>query len=607
MILKFRSSLLISFFLFLFTLAIYWQVTSHEYIAYDDDVYVLKNYHLHDGISLHSMLWAFRSMYGANWHPLTWISHMMDIQLYGLNPGGHHATNLIFHILNVIAVNWVFLSMTGSPWKSAMVAALFAVHPLHVEVVAQVAQRKDLLSTFFWFMAMAAYIRYVKRLNRKDYFLVVLLFAFGLMSKPMVVTLPFVFLLMDYWPLSRLDGVFDKGESERYLIFARVRQLLWEKVPLFLMTMASCAITIIAQEGGGAVRSLEAYPLYVRVGNAIVSYSAYISKTVWPANLSFYYPHPKIHPASVIALSYAFLTLISILVFRYRRKYPFILVGWLWYIGTLIPVIGLVQVGAQSMADRYTYVPLIGIFIIMVWGGAVLYAKWRISKRLQAITAFFLITSYAIAAFSYAGYWSDSVVLFKKALAVTKDNETALINLGTVLQEKSEVDDAIAAYVKAIRLSPKNPKAHNNLGTAYMAKGNIPMALNQYRAALRFDPRYSKAHFNIAVLMEKTGKMEDAAKHYQQAISISPAYSEAYSNLGTLYLKKGRLRQALPYLKKAIELNPRDSGSLNNLAIALFQSGNVQSAIEHLERAIDLDPNDIEIQKNLRTIRNGAK
>ncbi|MBL7207805.1 MAG: glycosyltransferase family 39 protein, partial [Desulfobacterales bacterium] len=415
-----RREGVVCLFLALTVLAVYWQVGNHEFVNYDDKDYITENQHVQAGLTLKSIAWAFTSTHAGNWHPLTWLSHMLDCQIYGLNPCGHHFTSVFFHILNSILLFLVFKRMTGAFWKSAFVAALFALHPLHVESVAWAAERKDVLSAFFWMLTMGSYIRYVERPGTNRYLLVLLFFALGLMAKPMLITLPFVLLLLDYWPLGRFhvrkpeaaqpseekpqkDTKSKKRKSRKRLAKNAVQakkttgsdyqwslalSLLWEKIPLFVLAAASSVVTFFVQQSGGAVRSLDALPLFVRISNALVSYISYIVKMILPHNMAILYPHPKDFSIWQVAGACLLLACISFIAIRSMKRYPYFAVGWLWYLGTLVPVIGLVQVGLQSMADRYTYIPLTGIFIIIAWGISDLAAKWCYKKEwLAAATA----------------------------------------------------------------------------------------------------------------------------------------------------------------------------------------------------------------------------
>jgi len=491
-----RSNFIVSLFLTIATLAVYWQAGNHEFINYDDITYVTGNPHLQAGFSPEGIIWAFTSGYAGNWHPLTWISHILDIQLYGMDPGRHHLTNVLFHIGNTLLLFLVFRRMTGALWCSAFIAALFALHPLHVESVAWIAERKDVLSTFFWMLTMGAYAWYVERRGFLRYLLVLLFFILGLMAKPMLVTLPFVLLLLDYWPLSR----FQFGHQNGNIVIQRksvVIRLICEKIPLFALAAASCIVTLFAQQSGGAVCSFSAFPINIRIANALVSYVGYIVKMLWPHQLAVLYPYPGMLPWIQVIGACLLLVFISILAFMALKRCPWLIVGWVWYIVTLVPVIGLVQVGSQAMADRYTYVPLIGIFIMIAFGVPELMSGWRYRKiGLSTMAVACLLVLMATTWFQVR-YWANSVTLFERALAVTENNYVLHSNLGVTLFSKGKVDEAIDHFHDAMRINPRYAKAHNNLGTALIHKGKVKKAIAHFREALRIRPGYSDAHDNL--------------------------------------------------------------------------------------------------------------
>ncbi|MGB2930536.1 MAG: tetratricopeptide repeat protein [Desulfobacterales bacterium] len=415
-------------------------------------------------MTLESIKWSFTAIHASNWHPLTWLSHMLDCQIYGMNPGQHHMTNVLLHILNTLLLFLVFKRMTGKLWQSGFVAALFALHPLHVESVAWVAERKDLLSTFFWMLTLWSYTRYVERSEFNQYLLVVLFFILGLMAKPMLVTLPFVLLLLDYWPLRRFElGSRDKNNSQqRRFNFA----LICEKIPLFLLSAASSIGTYLVQKSSGAVNSLAAIPFHDRIANAMLSYISYIGKMIWPHNLAVLYPYRESMSLWKVAGAGLLLVLVLVFVFRMLRTKPYLAVGWLWYIGTLVPVIGIVQVGVQAMADRYTYVPLIGIFIIIAWGVPDLIPKGRFRRiGLAAITMAILVIC-MITTRMQVRYWSNSTTLFEHALDVTDGNSVAHLNLGEALAEQGKINAAMKHYQEALRIKPSLFAPHLNLGVA---------------------------------------------------------------------------------------------------------------------------------------------
>ncbi len=458
----------------------FWRVTQCDFISYDDPTYITENIHIRHGITIAAIRWAFTTVYASNWHPLTWMSHMLDIQLFGLKPHGHHFTNLLFHIANTLLLFFVFNRMTKAAWQSAFVAALFAVHPVHVESVAWVAERKDVLSTFFWMLTMAGYVHYVEDPRLKNYLAVLLFFVLGLMAKPMLVTLPFVLLLLDYWPLRRFELKFNP-------------RLLLEKIPLFALAVLSCIVTYIAQNRGGAVVSLEQFPLDVRVENAIVSYIAYIGKTIWPNNLALFYPHPESLPLwQVVGAAVSFAAVTFVAIWK-AKKAPYLAFGWFWFAGTLLPVIGIVQVGAQAMADRYTYVPLIGLFVAASWGIADLSQKWRLRQTVLIASSALILSFLVIAACRQVGYWNNSIELYDHALNVTGNNDIILNNRGVAYGKLGNIEESISDYDSAIKINPRYAEAYNNRGIAYGKLGNHRQAISDYNRAIEINPEIPKS------------------------------------------------------------------------------------------------------------------
>ena len=445
------------------TFAVYSQVQDHEFLNYDDDVYVTENPHIKNGLTRESVIWAFTTSHHANWFPMTWLSHILDYQFYGLNPKGHHLTNLLFHIASALILFIVLLRMTGALWQSCFVAALFALHPLNVESVAWVAERKNVLSTFFWLLTMWAYIHYVEKPGIKRYGLVALFFALGLMSKPMLVTLPFVLLMMDYWPLKRLEFGQEKGNDEITGEYKGKRLNIWrlirEKIPLFLLAAGSSIATFIVQKSGGALQGMEVNSLSARLTNAMVSYLEYLKKTVWPEGLAVFYPHPgnalAVWKGILCGMVLVGITAVAI---KFIRKTPYLAFGWFWYLGTLVPVIQIVQTGPHAMADRYVYVPLIGIFIIIAWGLPELMAKWRHRDKVLIILAGIFIPTLMVMTWIQVSHWKSSITLFKHAIRVTDkeypDFAIAYNNLGMALRAERKTEEAISHYKKAIKLAP---------------------------------------------------------------------------------------------------------------------------------------------------------
>lgn len=530
--------LIICLFLVVLTLAGYWQVTSHDFVTFDDNIYVTENYNAQAGLTREGLIWAFTTFCGANWHPLTWVSHMLDCQLFWLRPGMHHLTSLLFHVANGLLLFLLFLRMTGSLWRSAFVAALFAIHPLHVESVAWVAERKDVLSTLFWMLTMWAYVRYAERPGAMRYLLVVLFFALGLMAKPMVVTLPFVLLLMDYWPLGRLQIRRWKDKADPGPPKSTVPRILLEKVPLLALSGILSVTTFIAQ--GEAVAPLEGLPLGVRIANALVSCVTYIGRMFWPHDLAVLYPHPGTVALWQASLSGLLLLSLSLLFIRAMQRHPYFIIGWLWYLGTLVPVIGLVQVGRQAMADRYTYIPLIGLFIILAWGAAELTQKLRHRRIVLAALAGFALTLCMISTWFQVRHWKDSFSLFSHAVDVTVDNYVAHHSLGIAWEEKKRYDRAIHHYSEALRIKPDFAKAHNTLGGVLLLQGDLESAIRHYSKALQIEPDNAKTHYNLGVVSERQGDLKSAIRHYSDALRISPDFAEAAYSLKVLLMRRGK-------------------------------------------------------------------
>ena len=584
-------------FLIAATLFLFWSVRNYEFINLDDDVYVYDNPQVKAGLTLKGVIWAFTTMHMGNWHPLTWLSHMLDFELYGLNPGAHHLTSLLFHIANTLLLFWVLKRMTGRLWASSFVAALFALHPLHVESVAWVAERKDVLSTFFWMLTLWTYIRYVERPGLNRYLLTILFFALGLLSKPMLVTLPFVLLLLDYWPLGRFSfgrsGVHPGSKRTQPLAVDqcvsvwpgcrptgalskvpralpvgfhspnaqrspdRDREstplhLVLEKVPFFVLSAISSLLTFFAQRSGGAVTSLRASPMEARLANAIVSYAHYIEKMIWPRNLAVFYPYPDMIPMGQVAVAGILLFGISVFVIRWARTRPYLVVGWLWYLGTLVPVIGLVRVGLQAMADRYTYVPLIGLFIMVAMGVPDTLKEWRHRKIALIVSAGLVLSFFITVARLQVYQWQTSMTLFKHTVTVTAKNFIFHNNLGSLLAKQGKIEEAAAHYNEALRIKPNYAEAHNNLGSLLAKQGKIEEAAAHYTQALRIKPDYADAHCNLGNVLAKQGKVEEAVAHYTQALRIKPNFAEAHYNLGILLAQQGRQKEAMDHFSQGL-------------------------------------------------------
>ncbi len=538
------------------TAAVYCQVRSYDFINYDDPGYVCENPNIQNGITLQAVKWAFTTGYIGNWHPLTWLSHMLDWRLFGSNAGGHHLTNLIFHIANTLLLFIVLKQMTQRLWPSAFVAALFALHPLHVESVAWVSERKDVLSTFFWLLTMWAYVRFVNRPRIANYLLIVAFFALGLMAKPMLVTLPFVLLLLDYWPLNRI-------KSKHSLL-----PLFIEKIPLFVMVIASSVVTYLIQIKGGAVTIFAMLPLKFRILNALVSYTGYIEKMIWPVRLVCFYPHPGPNVSILYAFVSAVLLLaVTVFVIRFAKKHQYLVTGWFWYLGTLIPVIGLIQVGTQAMADRYSYITLTGLFIIIAWGLPELFGCRKVALVAFSVAFFFAL---AVCTFIQLQYWKDSLPLFQHALKVTDNNYKAHLCLAGVLLEEGRVDEAIYHNIEAVRIRPDFIETHNDLGSNLYKIGRVDEAIDSYKRALEINPADVEVNANIGVALATKGDYAQAAKHYRIAVKTmnTPA---VHNNLGYVLAKMGKLDEAIEQFRLALQIRPDYKPAKVNLDIFLAE------------------------------------
>lgn len=507
------------------SLSVFWNVQFHDFVFYDDPLYVTLNRHVQDGLTIKGCFWALTTMDASNWHPLTWLSLMLDYDLFRLNPAGYHWTNLIIHIANVILLFTVLNRMTGNIGRSAFVTALFAVHPLHVESVAWISERKDVLSTFFWLLVIWVYVRHIERPGAKTFFLLIVSFVLGLLSKPMLVTLPFVLILLDIWPLKRIsvpflcNGKTSGVDRERWRGW---QQVLIEKLPLFFLSFLSCVLTWLAQVNGKSLGSLEAFPMDIRIANVLNSYIQYILKVFWPSDLAFFYPYVMSLSPWHVTGEALMLAGITILTIRWAEKRPYLAVGWFWYLGTLIPVIGIVQVGIQSMADRYTYIPLIGLFIMIAWGVPELLGSRRSGKLFLPVLSLLILSILSVCAWQQVQYWKNSTTLFQRALAVTSKNYLAHNNFGVILYRAGRIEEAVRHFIAALQIKPTYADVHCNLGMALVANGNYHEAIRHYREALRIKPYSADIHKDIGTLLTTKGKVKEAIDHYSTALRINP-------------------------------------------------------------------------------------
>jgi protein O-mannosyl-transferase len=627
---------LVSVFLIAITWFVFGQTVRYDFVNYDDDKYVYANPLITSGLTVSGAIHAFIGKHSVNWHPLTTLSHMLDCQLWDSHAGGHHFTNIVLHTIAVVLLFLILLQMTGALWRSAFVAAVFAVHPLRVESVAWISERKDVLSAVFFMLTLSFYVRYVRRSSLGRYLAVVGSFALGLMCKPTLVTVPLVLLLLDYWPLKRFDG-----ESS-------TRRLILEKIPLFALSAAAAGATLWAQEK--SIIQIERLPFMWRVGNGLVACLTYIEQTIWPARLAVFYPHPGITlPVWEIGLAIVLLLLATAGAIALRRKRPYFLTGWFWYLVMLLPVIGLIQVGAQAHADRYTYLSQIGLYILLAWAIPDALAS-RIQRRILGVTAGVAIILLAWCAHIQASYWRDGETLWSHTIAVTSENFTAYnglgqflldhghldeaidqlhialkinpkypiarMNLGIALLKKGRADEAIAQFQTVLKDYPNDANAYDNMGTALLQKGDSQSAIAAYEKALSIQSRYPSAHFGLGMALDDIGRVGEAIAHYQEAVREAPDFAEAYYLLGTDLFRASRIDAAIAAFERALQSRPVYPEVQNNMGLALLKKGRPSEAIAHWENAIANEPDFVLALNNLAwvlaafpdaSIRNGDK
>jgi tetratricopeptide (TPR) repeat protein len=568
--------------LVLVTFAVFYRVSGYDFVNFDDDVYVTENPRVRSGLTAENIAWAFRAG-NVYWHPLTWISHMVDVQIWGLNPGPQHMTNLIFHILNALLLFLALNYMTGTLWRSAFVAALFALHPINVESVAWVAERKNVLSTFFLMVTLLVYGFYAVKPNRVRYLLVGTLFVLGLSAKPMLVTLPFVFLLLDYWPLGRFSFRDASGNHS-----GRAMSLILEKVPLFCLSGLSIIASSVSVQ---SIKSLETVPMTMRIGNALVSCVKYICKLFWPFNLAVYYPFPQNISAWQLLGTLSILVIVSGLAIRFLKQYPYVAVGWFWYLGTLVPVSGLVQAGLwPAMADRWAYVPLIGLLIAIVWGIAGLAKGRPYCRKFIPVAAILLLGILCTTTGLQLGYWKNSVALFRHTLEITVDNAVAHNNLGNALLSLDDQDEAYRHYAEALRIRPDYANAHYNMARILTDRGQLDEALRHYEASIRSNPRMAKAYYNRGIILVQKGDDFGAIRNFTQALQLDPGFAEAHNNLGVVLVRQGKIDEAASHFAEAVQLNSSYITARINMQKALndmksFDSANSMTAETSKESA----------------------
>ena len=562
------------------------QTLRYDFVNYDDPRYVYQNARITRGINFANVAWAFSHIHSENWHPLTTITHMLDCHLHGLNAGWHHFTNVLLHCLAVVLLFVALERMTCALWRSAFVSAVFAVHPLHVESVAWIAERKDVLSAFFFMLTLLAYFHYTRARSIGRHLTVALVVALGLMSKPMLVTLPFVLLLLDYWPLGRF-------EAHRSNTGRQVLQLILEKIPLIALSAVSSFVTFLAQRG--AIGWTEQLPVSARISNALVAYVIYIRQMFWPTRLAVFYPHPE-NRLPVLEISLAFIVLVGITAAAcvFRKKAPYFMTGWFWYLGMLVPVIGLVQVGWQGHADRYTYLPQIGLYITVTWAVTDLTRSWRFQRMALGVAALIVVGALTWRGWLQTSYWRDSETLFTHALAVTSNNDVALNNLGIIFLEKGQLDDAISKLQAAIDLRPENAPAHDNLAKALLKKGQVAEAMVHYRKFLEIEPENVEARNTLGTALIQRGLVKEAIDQWQDALALQPDNGNAASNLAWVFatcpedsIRDGA--RAVELGEKALRISGGKIPMIYRvLAAAYAESGRFADAIETAQRGAEL-------------------
>jgi len=574
------------------TLIVFWPVINCDFIDYDDPDYFSSNSHVLGGLTWANVTWAFTTHFAANWHPLTWLSLMLDAELFGKSPAGPHFTNLLFHATNAVLLFLLLRQLTSAIWRSALVAALFALHPLHVESVAWISERKDVLSAFFALLALIAYARFAGESKVQSpkskvfYALALLMFALGLMAKPMLVTLPFILLLLDWWPLQRF----------------RVQGLILEKIPFLALSAISCVVTFVVQQKGGAVATLTRFSTSARIENTFISYALYLGKTFWPDPLAVPYPFVEHWKSPLVIYSAALMIGLSIMAVFFARKFPFVFTGWFWFAGTLIPVIGLVQVGAQSLADRYIYLPLIGIFIIVVWGAAEIVSKWQMFRCPMIALAAIILIACSAQTRKQIGYWQNDGTLFSHALAVTKNNYIACVNLGTWHSKNGRVKEALDCYSRALQMSPNDPSVLYDVGNAFAKLGNWDEAIRDYCRALQIAPDQPDILDNFGFALAVNKQFDEAVTNFEAALKVKPDFADAHNNLASVLFRQGKFDEAGRHFYEALRLEPDNPQIYVNLGDTLVRLGNAKAAAECYQQALQLEPDNAAVKAKLQSL-----
>jgi len=640
-----RRTVLITLGLLLLTVAAYFQSADLEFVNFDDDLHVYENDFVRTGLTLRNIKWAFGIHGPSQWHPLSWLSHQLDCELFGLNPAGHHLSNLSLHLANVALLFLTLKTMTGRDWPSAFIAAVFAVHPLNVESVAWVSERRNVLSGLFWMLTLLAYAKYVFRESRKRYLIVLILFCLGLMSKPILVTLPCVLLLLDIWPFRRFQPIPEKTSSAFNSELPRGSQhtlsfLVIEKLPFFVLSAISSYLTVLCQQSAQVVISTESIPVSSRIANALIAYSLYLKKFFWPSDLAIFYPHPLLFgdntPSVLIgpAIFSACIVLgISVFSVISLRRRPYLFVGWFWFLGTLVPMIGIVQVGSQQMADRYTYVPQIGLLIALTW----LFLHQNLPKRTVWFFSSMVLFLLACTTWVQVGYWRNSITLFERTLLVTENNSYAHNNLGRAYSDSGRIIEAVEQYRAALKVSPDYALAHYNLGIAFHdlnqphlarhhfeqailfnshypaahlrfgallgQRGLLNEAIEQFRLAVDLDPNYEFGHLNLAIALSRTGEINDALQHFQIVLKVNSGNTQAHFGMALIMAEKAEWQLAEKHLHRVLELNPSMEEARNELGKVYLSQEKRQKAIQQFQKALGLNPNFFEAKQNLEQVK----
>jgi Flp pilus assembly protein TadD len=588
----------------LVTVAVFWPVTTDEFVNLDDQVYVTTNLHAQAGMTWASVVWAFTNLSAGFWHPLTWLSIMLDCQMFGLHAGGHHLTSLLLHATNTVLLFAVLRQMTRAIWRSAFVAALFALHPLHVETVAWAADRKDVLSTLFWLLTMLMYLRYVEAVKDgkakslvpgqfssgwKWFAAALFFFSCAIMSKTMVVTLPLILLLLDWWPLGRFQRLTGK-------------RLLLEKLPFFAISFFAGLLTVHAEKGVGALSNTTMIPARDRLANAFLSCCQYLAQSFWPTNLAVFYPYPDGFSVVSVAGAALFLVIVSVLILRSARETPYLLVGWLWFLVTLLPVIGLIQIGSHARADRYTYVPLVGVFIMAAWGAHDLAESWRARAMVLSVAGGLIIILCTMVTRRQISYWQNSETLFRHVLRATQNNCIAYYCLGVYLSDHGQIVEAMKDYEVALEIDPAYGDAHNNLGIEIAKQGNLDAAIGHFRKAISSDPRLSSAHANLGLALALQGKRDEAIAEFQESLRLQPDDAPMHLNLGDVMADQGRFKEAIGQFREASRLDLNSPQIHFHLGMALERDGQREEAKIQFAEALRLKPDYADAERQLRQL-----